>query len=161
MDEFAIAAMPVGGGTLGICPMPGRGGDYRGDLSALTGWRPSLVLSMTEMEEFRGPLGRDLARAGICWEHLPIRDMGAPPGEVGTLWPGVSARLRELLADGERVLVHCFGGCGRSGMAVLRLMIEAGEAPEAALSRLRAARPCAVETEAQMAWARAGGQPSR
>ena len=38
-------------------------------------------------------------------------------------------------------------------MAVLRLMIEAGEAPEVALPRLRAVRPCAVETEAQMTWA--------
>ena len=54
------------------------------------------------------------------------------------------------------MLVHCRGGCGRSGMAVLRLMVEAGEAPEEALARLRAVRPCAVETEAQMDWARRG-----
>ena len=32
-------------------------------------------------------------------------------------------------------------------------MIECGEAPEPALKRLRAVRPCAVETEAQMLWA--------
>jgi hypothetical protein len=32
-------------------------------------------------------------------------------------------------------------------------MIEAGEAPEPALTRLRDARPCAVETKAQMRWA--------
>ena len=46
------------------------------------------------------------------------------------------------------------GGCGRSGMAVLRLMIEAGEDAETALARLRTIRPCAIETDAQMAWAR-------
>ena len=51
------------------------------------------------------------------------------------------------------VLVHCFGGCGRSGMLVLRVMIEAGEPAGTALKRLRQVRPCAVETEAQMAWA--------
>jgi hypothetical protein len=39
-------------------------------------------------------------------------------------------------------------------MVVLRLLIECGVAPEAALNRLRMSRPCAVETEAQMAWAR-------
>ena len=38
-------------------------------------------------------------------------------------------------------------------MAALRLMVEAGEDGVAALARLREMRPCAVETEAQMAWA--------
>ena len=32
-------------------------------------------------------------------------------------------------------------------------MVESGEKPEAALQRLRAVRPCAVETEAQYLWA--------
>ncbi len=41
-------------------------------------------------------------------------------------------------------------------MALLRLMVEAGEDPGAALSRLRAVRPCAVETAAQFDWAAAG-----
>ncbi len=40
-------------------------------------------------------------------------------------------------------------------MAVLRLMVEAGEDPDAALARLRAVRPCAVETGAQLTWATA------
>ncbi|MFX0541249.1 protein-tyrosine phosphatase family protein [Roseovarius sp. S4756] len=56
------------------------------------------------------------------------------------------------LRGGGRVLFHCPGGCGRSGMAALRLMIAAAEAPDAAQERLRARRPCAVETSAQMRW---------
>ena len=51
------------------------------------------------------------------------------------------------------MVVHCMGGCGRSGMILLRLMIDAGETPDSALARLRTARPCAVETKAQMRWA--------
>ncbi|SMY06745.1 hypothetical protein LOM8899_00875 [Flavimaricola marinus] len=61
--------------------------------------------------------------------------------------------VRGLLGQGGKVLVHCFGGCGRSGMAVLRLMIEAGEDGATALTRLQELRPCAVETEAQRVWA--------
>ena len=38
-------------------------------------------------------------------------------------------------------------------MAVLRLLVERGEAAEPALARMRAARGCAVETEAQFRWA--------
>ena len=54
---------------------------------------------------------------------------------------------------GRGVAVHCRAGIGRSGMVALRLMIEAGEAPDDALARLRTVRPCAVETTAQMHWA--------
>jgi hypothetical protein len=39
-------------------------------------------------------------------------------------------------------------------MAVLRVMIAAGEDADAALLRLRTVRPCAIETDAQMQWAR-------
>ena len=70
-------------------------------------------------------------------------------------WPEVSALAAGILSSGGGVLAHCYGGCGRSGMAVLRLMVEAGEDAQAALIRLRAVRPCAVETEAQLAWATA------
>jgi hypothetical protein len=38
-------------------------------------------------------------------------------------------------------------------------MVDCGEAAPAALARLRAVRPCAVETEAQFAWA-AGQAPA-
>ena len=38
-------------------------------------------------------------------------------------------------------------------MIALRLMIDSDEAPDTALTRLRAARPCAVETKAQLRWA--------
>jgi protein-tyrosine phosphatase len=87
------------------------------------------------------------------WVHLPVPDFAAPGPEVLAQWPSVSHMARKALAGGGRVLVHCKGGCGRSGMVVLRLMIEFGEAPEQALARLRAVRPCAVETQEQMDWA--------
>lgn len=157
MAEFCISDLPVAGGALGICPIPGRNGDYAGDLARLIAWAPGLVLTMTTAKELKatgaGRLGQDLARAEIAWRHLAVADFGAPGGETALLWPAASQSVRAVLAQGGRVLAHCFGGCGRSGMAVLRVMIEAGEAPEAALLRLRSVRPCAVETEAQRAWA--------
>ncbi|MGB3280173.1 MAG: protein-tyrosine phosphatase family protein, partial [Pseudorhodobacter sp.] len=61
--------------------------------------------------------------------------------------------LRAILARGGRLMVHCRGGCGRTGMIALRLMVDTGEEPGAALARLRAVRPCAVETDAQEVWA--------
>lgn len=157
---LSIASLPLAGGTLAISPLPGRGGAYAADLADLRAFAPALVISMTPGDEMAakgaGDLSGDLSAAGIGWLHLPVADFGTPDPAAGAQWPEVSARAREVLAVGGRVLVHCQGGCGRSGMAALRLMVETGEAPEAALHRLRAVRPCAVETDAQLAWAAAG-----
>lgn len=148
-----IASIEIAGQMRGICPMPGRTGDYSGDIATLLAWSPALVVTLAETGELaaRGAAGlpADLAAAGVEWLHLPIPDFGTPPRGLRADWPALSARL---LGAG-RTVVHCMGGCGRSGMILLRLMIEAGEPAEAALVRLRAARPCAVETKAQMRWA--------
>ena len=100
-----------------------------------------------------GGLGDDLAAADVSWRHLPIPDFGAPPPEVDALWPEVSTLAHGILDKGGHVLAHCYGGGGRAGMALLRLMVEAGEDVEPALARLRQVRPCAVETANQEAWA--------
>ncbi|NGM44861.1 protein phosphatase [Rhodobacter sp. SGA-6-6] len=155
-----IASLPAGGGELALCPMPGRGGAYGADLREVLAWGPGLVLTMATAEELAakgaGDLAEDLAAHGIRWRHLPVADFGLPEAAVASAWPAVAAEARAVLAGGGRVLVHCLGGCGRSGMAVLRLLVETGEAPQSALARLRAVRPCAVETEAQFLWASAG-----
>lgn len=155
--SYQIAELPCRNGWLGIAPMPGRKNAYEFDLSSILRWQANLVLTMTTQHEFKRAgaeaMASDLEACGVGWRHLPIPDFGAPPPEVAALWPEVSAEAHALLEQGRRVLAHCFGGCGRSGMALLRLMVEAGEDADPALARLRDARPCAVETEAQKAWA--------
>ncbi|WP_298561555.1 protein phosphatase [uncultured Aliiroseovarius sp.] len=154
---FPIAQLPAGNGTLGICPLPGRSGDYREDLETLLEWSPDMVLTMTttrEMDSFgASDLGHDLTQAGVIWHHLPIQDFGAPTAKIITSWESISPTAHRILAQGGKVLAHCKGGCGRSGMMLLRILCETGEEPVAALERLRAARPCAVETDAQKDWA--------
>ena len=122
---------------------------------------PDVVVSMTTRSEL-GSLGCDklvdtLRDHGIEWLHLPLTDYGAPTDtaapEWARAWAATSAHLRSVLATDGRVLIHCRGGCGRSGMVALRLMVDGGEAPDHALQRLRNCRPCAVETDAQIQWA--------
>ncbi|MGZ9812103.1 phosphatase domain-containing putative toxin [Pseudoroseicyclus sp. H15] len=157
MPEFNIHALPLLAGQLALSPLPGRTRHYAADLPRLLGWRPDLVVTLCEAHELErkgaGTLGEDLAVAGIAWRPFPIRDFTAPAEDAG--WQALSTEALAILHKGGKVLVHCFGGCGRSGMAALRLMIEAGEPADAALPRLRAIRPCAVETASQMSWARA------
>lgn len=163
MSDYVLHALTVGGGILALCPLPGRGGDYEEDLAHLKEWKPSMLISLVTDVEFVAAkvttLGADMQDAGSRWIHLPIDDFGIPDADVIEAWPEVSKIALAALGGGGRVLVHCQGGCGRSGMIVLRLMIEAGEKPDAALARLRATRPCAIETEDQMHWARTGRLP--
>ncbi|WP_425099680.1 protein-tyrosine phosphatase family protein [Tropicibacter sp. S64] len=162
---MVIHALPVGGGILALSPLPGAGGDYKGDLTHIASWTPAFVISLvTNVELFEAgaqKLGADIVDHGTRWVHLPVRDFDVPNANFENDWPDVSARARRALMGGGRVLVHCRGGCGRSGMVALRLMIEAGEAPDEALARLRAVRPCAIETDGQMEWAlKAQRQPA-
>ena len=160
MEGFIIRALSVSEGILALAPMPGLSGSYRKDLSHINDWKPALVVSVATEEELLAAgaagLGSDLQDAGTRWAQLPVGDYGVPAPEQEPDWHAISKPALAALQGGGRVLIHCRGGCGRSGMAVLRLMIEAGEDAEAALRRLRALRPCAVETDAQMDWARGG-----
>ena len=50
------------------------------------------------------------------------------------------------------IIVHCRGGLGRAGMISAHLLVESGIEPEAAIERVRAARPGAIETLRQEEW---------
>ena len=84
--------------------------------------------------------------------HFPIKDLAVD--QEKNLWDPISTNIHQKINDGDKILVHCRGGCGRTGMIVLRIMVEFGEDPDEALERLRKVRPCAVETKAQENWAR-------
>ncbi|MBL4916060.1 protein-tyrosine phosphatase family protein [Szabonella alba] len=152
-----ITTLALAGGWLGLTAFPAPGEA----LARLLHWRPDLVLSLTPLEEMALLGGSDLpprlAAGKIGWLHLPVADFGTPGPDAA--WPVLSARIRARLATGGRVVIHCRAGCGRTGMIALRLMVETGEAPLPALARLRAVRPCAVETDAQYRWA-ATDQPA-
>lgn len=160
MSAFVIHALLVDGGILALCPLPGGTGHYAEDMAHLRDWRPAMVLSLTTAPEMVAEgvadLGSDIQELGTRWVHLPVSDFGVPDETVEAVWSATSPAALAALGGGGRVLIHCRGGCGRSGMAALRLMIEAGEPADEALRRLRAVRPCAVETQEQETWARGG-----
>lgn len=134
------------GGALGIGRLPSHD-----DIPSLKAWKPNVVLTMTMQSELAG---LDLATAfGAQWYHMPIPDFGAPDALRQAQWQTLSPKLHTILNAGGRVFAHCYGGKGRSGMVLLRLMVEHGLDPYRALQDLRKIRPGAVETEAQRLWA--------
>ena len=154
-QPLAIAAVAVPGrrGLIGIAPYPGRSGDLAADVAALRAWGAAAVLCLVEAAELDllqvGALPELVRQAGLQWLHLPIPDMTAPDRRFEDAWRAVRPRLQALLGDGRPLLIHCRGGLGRSGTIAARLLIEAGVEPEAAIARVRAARPGAIETAEQ------------
>jgi ADP-ribosyl-[dinitrogen reductase] hydrolase len=89
----------------------------------------------------------------MAWFHLPIVDGWTPDEVFERRWEIAGAELRALLRGGRNVLVHCRGGLGRSGTIAARLLIELGMEPMTAITRVRAARPGAIETSQQEKYA--------
>jgi hypothetical protein len=92
-----------------------------------------------DVELFRGH--------GVEVLHLPTPDMR--PVEPALLWRGVRW-VREGLGRGERVLVHCEYGIGRSVLLTACVLVSLGDAPCAALARIKGARAVACPAPDQL-----------
>ena len=84
-----------------------------------------------------------LARHGLTEVHLPVKDFTPPSPEQ--LDRGIAA-ICEAIAGGQRVAVHCGGGLGRTGTLLACYLVDQGLSAEAAIDRVRKARPGSVET---------------
>ena len=158
-EPFTIDDVPGIGAALALMPLPGRSGDLDGDLARIALWQPDLVVGLTEATE-RAALGaadlpERLRAMGIAYRAFPIPDFGTPPESAD--WQGLSAELHAARGRGARLLLHCHGGKGRSGMVAARLLVESGMTPDAAIALVRKTRAGAIETEGQEAWVAVGG----
>ena len=123
------------------------------DLSVIVDWGATTLVSLMEDHEFPmlqvSGLGDAAEQAGLEWHHLPIRDVDVPDERFERLWVYSGHVLRRKLKAGERIVLHCRGGLGRTGTIAARLAVEFGATPEEALRRVRRARRGTVETTSQ------------
>ncbi|WP_228276440.1 ADP-ribosylglycohydrolase family protein [Dechloromonas sp. H13] len=163
-DTLRIDSIQVNslGGKIGMTLCPGKqvissvsgewARDLDADLAVIGEWGATALLSLIEPHEFEN-LG--VARmkqglpAGITHYILPIVDGAVPSGTWERAWANIGPQVRERLALGERIVIHCRGGLGRTGMVAARLLVEFGEVPATAMRRVRAARPGAIENRRQ------------
>ncbi|MFK5998786.1 MAG: protein phosphatase [Rhodobacterales bacterium] len=150
---FQIFQLPgFSKGLAGLCKQPKCDANFK----TIAAWKTDMVVSLTETAEFpaiKPSLAERFSAARYDWLHLPIVDFSTPSLDQNTLWQLALARMKAVLDRNGKVLVHCRGGRGRSGMVLLKLLILQGEDPEIALARLRKIRAGAVETDAQALWA--------
>lgn len=153
------------GGRIGLTSCPGTAGHsvcdepLARDLAAIRDGGASLLVTLMEAHELAmlgvPALGRRAEALGIDWLHLPIADMTVPDEAFEASWPVCSALVRSRLHAGRRVVLHCRGGRGRTGLVAARLLAEDGVPPDDAIGLVRTLRPGAIETAAQEAHVRA------
>jgi protein-tyrosine phosphatase len=99
-----------------------------------------------------------LRAAGIELLHLPTPDLEA--SAVPMLEQGV-AFIRERLDRGEKVLIHCQHGVGRSALLALCVLVDRGRDPLDALAHAKDCREAVSPSEAQYrgwaAWLKSRG----
>jgi ADP-ribosyl-[dinitrogen reductase] hydrolase len=158
----AVAA-PGTAGLIGMTLCPGKKDPYaafgawdrdlQADLQVIREWGASAIVSLIEEYEFEllgVPDFEAQVTSAFRWHWLPIPDGGVPDAGFEEHWTAVAGPdLRDRLAVGERVLVHCRAGLGRTGLIVSRLLVEFGMTPLQALNAVRGARRNTVETLAQ------------
>jgi protein-tyrosine phosphatase len=112
--------------------------------AALARVQASVVVCLTQSHEVaeRYPdyvewLHRHLGDRAI-W--FPIPDLHAPALQSGM---ELLTRLDGLVSDGERLIMHCAAGIGRSGTIAAALLMWGGMTKDAARERVATARPMA------------------
>lgn len=158
-----VDALPMANGLLGLTFCPGKKDtslsgaqwdrDLDNDLSLFRAWGAGLVITLMERPEFDllgvPSLPDRIRDHGMDWAHLPIVDQGVPDPAFLSAWPQVQADAFARLNRGGRVILHCRGGLGRTGLVATLLLIETGSDPAAAIRLVRQVRPGAIETAAQ------------
>jgi hypothetical protein len=157
--QIDAVAVPGSAGAIGMTLCPGRKDPYArfsawdrdlpADLQVIRDWSASAIVSLMEEFEF-GLLGVPDFGAKVSgrfrWLWLPIPDGGVPGEEFERHWADAGPELHGRLAAGQRVLIHCRAGLGRTGLVAARLLVEAGMAPAQAIGAVRGARRGTVET---------------
>jgi len=165
ISPILIAEVPIppSQGLLGLTFCPGKKDsgarwdrDLHTDVKVIRNWGAAVVLTLIEDHEFRmlkvERLEDEVRAAGMEWLHLPIIDVNVPDERFEDRWVKEASQIHHRLDRGERILIHCRGGLGRTGLVAGRIMVERGFQVQQAIRRIRAVRPHAIETRAQEAY---------
>ena len=100
-------------------------------------WYPAAVISV--VDEPDDAVDTDLEQLVVCCRDTLDPDEAMAAAQVH----GILEFVR-MLADGDRLVVHCRGGIGRSPAVAIGTLVATGVAPLAAAREVRGLRPAAT-----------------
>ena len=146
---FRTVELPVPG-TLYLHSMPGRFEPFARAAQAIAEYGIARVVCLTPMDEIldKSPEYHRAIATGLPWIHefCPIRDYGVP-GEVQN-FSDLARKVADGLQSGERTLIHCAAGIGRTGTFAMVVALKLG-LPHADARRVVRAAGASPDTAAQ------------
>ncbi|MEE9913213.1 MAG: ADP-ribosylglycohydrolase family protein [Deltaproteobacteria bacterium] len=123
------------------------------DLQAIQDWGAQALVNLMEEHEYDLLRVPDYVQKAHTYPmefyHLPITDVHPPDERFNGLWKSAGPKLRQILLDGGKILLHCRGGLGRTGTVAAQLLVELGMPHKAAVKAVRDARHGTIETRDQ------------
>jgi protein-tyrosine phosphatase len=128
-------------GALFAASMPGAlSGDFDHDRRVILAEEIDRVICLAEMEEvaeLSPGYARGLIDGGLPWQSqlIGMPDGGAPPDRENFL--ALARELADRLRRGDKLLIHCRAGIGRTGMLATLILMALGESHEMAMLTVR------------------------
>lgn len=137
------------GAGLILTPCPGSKGVEPGTaLVQLKAAGADAVITLMPDAEMASNAVSNLAdlcsRIGLQWFHLPIEDEHAPEEEFAVAWSALRPAVHQLLDTDKRVVIHCKGGSGRTGLMAAQILVERGWSVDEATAVVKGMRPNAL-----------------
>ena len=144
-----------GQAALILTPCPGtKETGLSASLKQLKAQGGQAVVTALEFDEMAkagvSELPEQIKDLGMAWFHLPIEDDCAPGEEFASEWQRVSPELHKIIDQGGKLVLHCMGGSGRTGMLAAHLLLELGWDLEMIKSEVKALRPGAFSKPLQI-----------
>ena len=145
------------GGRIGIMPRP-RGGEWLDcDIKSLADQGVHVIVSLlTEDEVLELELGEE---ANLCMQNdiefisFPIIDREVPP--LDQRLKDLIESLKDRLAGGRTVIIHCRAGIGRSAIVAACLLVSADKSVDEVMTAISQSRGFPVpDTNDQLQWVR-------
>ena len=158
--NYLVMELP---GKLGMTHAPGKPGLYEervmdDDIKRLKEeYKTDVLVSLVTNKELKQMGIRGIfdtaAENDISSIRFPIKDFSIPKN-----LESVKVLVEEILSElraGRNVVIHCWGGFGRTGMIAACVLVEFGYNAEDAMWLIRNAREWTIETSMQEAFIRA------
>ncbi|SEG11076.1 cyclin-dependent kinase inhibitor 3 family protein [Vibrio hangzhouensis] len=145
----------VDNAALVLTPCPGtKGTSLDESLAQLKEQGVTIIVTALDEHEMIAKgvseLGQKAKALGMKWFQTPIEDDQAPGEDFAADWKTIAPELHQAVNAGEKIVMHCMGGSGRTGLLAANLLLEKGWDLETIRREVQALRPGAFTKQPQI-----------